>query len=447
MSQNEAETLTRDELEAFIGEHGIKTFKIGAVDIDGLWRGKRIAAPYFLESVVDKGTNICNILFGWDIQDLPVSDLKYTGYQTGYPDVTLMPDLSTLKLVPWEPGVAAVICDIYSVDGTPLELSPRQVLRRILEQAEDAGYQAQCGYELEFYLLKGTADELAGRGFRDLEPYSRGNHTYSVYRDTASEHIMGEIREQLAAYGIYIEASNSEHGPGQFEVNMRYCDALHAADSAMLLKHSVKELAAREGYTASFIAKLHPDWAGSSGHCHQSLLTRDGAVAFSNAEDPASLSAVGDSYMAGVVELAKEMTAFYLPTVNSYKRIEGAAWAGSSATWGFDNRTVALRAIPSAGAAARIENRIAGADANPHLVIAASIAAGIHGVTKGLTPPAAISGNGYEQVTKETMLPQTLWEATHLLESSNTARSLLGKPSSTTSWQLDAGRSASSTPR
>ena len=138
---------------------------------------------------------------------------------------------------------------------------------------------------MEFYLLKGTADELAGRGFRDLETYSRGNHTYSVFRDTASEHLLAEIREQLAAYGIYIEASNSEHGPGQFEVNMRYCDALHAADSAMLLKHAIKELAHRHGYTASFIAKLSTEWAGSSGHLHQSLVGVDGALAFANADD------------------------------------------------------------------------------------------------------------------------------------------------------------------
>jgi len=438
---------TDDDLKTFVEEQGITTFKVGAVDIDGIWRGKRIAAPYFLESVARKGTNICNILFGWDMQDVSVPNLSYTGWQTGYPDITLLPDLSTLKLVPWEPGVASVICDIYSPDGSVLELSPRQVLRRVLAQAEQAGYTAHCGYELEFYLLKGTADELEARGFRDLETMTRGNHTYSVFRDTAAEHVLGEIRDQLAAYGIYIEASNSEHGPGQFEVNMRYCDALHAADSAMLLKHSVKELAARHGYTATFIAKLSTEWAGSSGHCHQSLQGTDGSLVFANPDDAGNLSAVGQSYMAGVVDLAKEMTALYLPTINSYKRTEGATWAGSSATWGFDNRTVALRAIPAAGAAARIENRIAGADANPHLVIAASLAAGLHGVAKGLTPPAAIAGNGYEQATQADLLPQTLEEATRILEASNTVRTLLGDQFvdhyvATRRWELQQFRGA-----
>jgi glutamine synthetase len=426
VSNEQPSVSTANELQAFVDEHQIKTFKVGAVDVDGLWRGKRIAAPYFLESVASKGTNICNILFGWDLQDQSIPNLKYTGWQTGYPDITLLPDLSTLKLVPWEPGTASVICDIYEMDGTLLELAPRALLRRIVEQANAAGYAPKCGYELEVYLLKGTADELEAKGFRDLEPFSRGNHTYSVQRDTGSEYLIGEIREQLAAYGIYIEASNSEHGPGQFEVNMRYCDALAAADGAMLLKNSIKEIAAKHGCTASFIAKLSPEWAGSSGHLHQSLVDAHGNIAFANPEEPGRLSAVGEAYMAGVVDLAKDMTALYLPTINSYKRTEGGSWAGSSSTWGYDNRTVAVRAIPSAGPAARIENRIAGADANPYLVIAASLSAGLHGISKGLTPPAPMEGNAYEQVGPETALPHTLESACDVLENSNTARTLLG---------------------
>lgn len=426
MSHEQPSVSTADELKAFAEDHQIKTFKVGAVDVDGLWRGKRIAAPYFLESVAAKGTNICNILFGWDLQDQSIPNLKYTGWQTGYPDITLLPDLSTLKLVPWEPGTASVICDIYEIDGTLLELAPRALLQRIIEQANAAGYTPKCGYELEVYLLKGTADQLEAKGFRDLEPFSRGNHTYSVQRDTGSEYLIGEIREQLAAYGIYIEASNSEHGPGQFEVNMRYCDALAAADGAMLLKNSIKEIAAKHGCTASFIAKISPDWAGSSGHLHQSLVDAEGGIAFANRNEPGRLSAVGEAYMAGVVELAKDMTALYLPTINSYKRTEGGSWAGSSSTWGYDNRTVAVRAIPSDGPAARIENRIAGADANPYLVIAASLSAGLHGISKGLIPPAPIEGNAYEQAGPETALPHTLEAACDVLENSNMARTLLG---------------------
>jgi glutamine synthetase len=436
-----------EDLRQFVDERGIRTFKIGAVDLDGIWRGKRIAAPYFLERVAVKGTNICNILFGWDMHDVPIPDLGYTGWQTGYPDITLVPDLPTLAVVPWEAGTASLICDIIELDGTPLPLSPRALLRRLVDQAARAGYRPLCGYELEFYLLRGTPNDLASAGYSALEPLTSGNHTYSVYRDTASEYLLGDIRRQLADYGIDIEASNSEHGPGQFEVNMRYCDALSAADRAMLLKTSVKELAARHGCTASFIAKLSADWAGSSAHLHQSLAGTDGTPVFANPGDPARLSPTGEAYLAGMVDLAKDLTALYLPTVNSYKRTEGGSWAGSSATWGTDNRTVAMRSIPGSGAAARVENRIAGADANPYLVIAASLAAGLHGISKGLTPPEPVAGNAYEQADRGTALPRSLEEAADRLEASTTARTLLGDAFidhfvATRRWEVRQFRSA-----
>ena len=436
-----------DDLRRFIEQHGITTFKAGAVDIDGVWRGKRIAAPYFADAVWRKGTNICNILFGWDLHDVPIPGLTYTGWQTAYPDVVLVPDLSTLAVVPWEPGTASVICDVHELDGAPLPLSPRALLRRVAEQAAEAGYEAMCGYEFEFYVLRGTAEDLASRGFRDLAPLTHGNHTYSLYRDAGSEYIIGDIRKQLAAYGIYIEASNSEHGPGQFEVNFRYCTALQAADQAMMLKHSVKEIAASHGCTASFIAKLSPEWAGSSAHLHQSLHGLDGSAAFANPTDPARLSAIGEAYLAGVLDLAKDFTALYLPTINSYKRTEGGSWAGSSVTWGTDNRTVAVRAIPGSGPAARIENRVAGADANPYLVIAGNLAAGLHGIRKGLAPPTPVTGNAYEQADDTVALPASLEAAAAALAGSTTARTLLGDAfvdhfAATRRWEVNQSRSA-----
>jgi glutamine synthetase len=436
-----------DGLQRFIEQHGITTFKAGAVDIDGVWRGKRIAAEYFADAVWRKGTNICNILFGWDLHDVPIPGLSYTGWQTAYPDVVLVPDLSTLAVVPWEPGTASVICDVHELDGAPQQLSPRALLRRVTEQAAEAGYEAMCGYEFEFYVLRGTAEELASRGFRDLAPLTHGNHTYSLYRDTGSEYIIGDIRKKLAAYGIYIEASNSEHGPGQFEVNFRYTAALRAADQAMMLKHSVKEIAASHGCTASFIAKLSGEWAGSSAHLHQSLRGLDGSAAFANPGDPGRLSATGEAYLAGVLDLARDFTALYLPTINSYKRTEGGSWAGSSVTWGTDNRTVAVRAIPGSGPTARIENRVAGADANPYLVIAGNLAAGLHGIRKGLAPPTAVTGNAYEQVDAAVALPAGLEAAAGALAGSTTARTLLGDAfvdhfAATRRWEVNQSRSA-----
>jgi glutamine synthetase len=418
----------KSQLEEFAEEHRIHTFKIGAVDLDGLWRGKRVSRDYFLKSVRDKGTFICNILFGWDMQDEPITDLAYTGYHTGYPDINLLPDLTTLRPVPWEPGVASVICDIYERDGQPVDVSPRNALRSMVSRAESLGYSPIAAYEFEFYLFQGTPRELAAKGWRELQPLSDGHHTYNVYRDTGTEFLIGEVRRQLADYGVFIEASNSEHGPGQFEVNIHYSDALQAADNAMLLKHTIKELAARQGYTASFIAKINPDWAGSSGHVHQSLIGQDGSPAFANPADPKSLSDVGAQYLAGLVEHAADMTALYLPTINSYKRTEGGQWAGSSSTWGVDNRTVAIRSIPGSGASARVENRVGGADANPYLVIAANLASGLDGIERGLTPPAPIEGNAYALPAGQApLLPTSLHDATDKLQASIFVRKMLGE--------------------
>lgn len=416
-------------VEEFVAEHGIKVIKIGAPDIDGLWRGKRLSAQYFVESAFEAGTNICNILFGWDIQDTSIPNLTFTGWHSGYPDVNLRPDLTTLRPVPGEPGVASVICDVYQPDGTLLALSPRGVLRRVLDRAKTLGFDPVCAYEFEFYLFEGTPRELARRDWRDLEPISNGNHTYNMYRDSGTEYVIGLIRDRLAEQGVFIEASNSEHGAGQFEVNIHYGDTLRAADSALILKHTVKEIAAAHGLTASFMAKIRPDQAGSSGHVHQSLVgVEDGDPLFANPVNPLELSEIGHAYLAGLVAGARDFTALYLPTINSYKRVEGGQWAGSSATWGLDNRTVAIRSIPSAGPAARVENRVPGADANPYLVLAANIAAGLSGIEQNLTPPPAVTGNAYEQDGDEALrLPHSLEAATEVFAESALAKEYFGE--------------------
>lgn len=416
-------------VEEFVAEHGIKVIKIGAPDIDGLWRGKRLSAQYFLESAFEAGTNICNILFGWDIQDMSIPNLTFTGWHSGYPDVNLRPDLTTLRPVPGERGVASVICDIYQPDGSPLALSPRGVLRRVLDRAKSLGYDPVCAYEFEFYLFEGTPRELARRDWRDLEPISNGNHTYNMYRDSGTEYVIGLIRDRLAEQGVFIEASNSEHGAGQFEVNIHYGDTLRAADSALILKHTVKEIAAAHGLTASFMAKIRPDQAGSSGHVHQSLVSvEDGDPLFANPVNPRELSEIGQAYLAGLVAGARDFTAIYLPTINSYKRVEGGQWAGSSATWGLDNRTVAIRSIPSAGPAARVENRVPGADANPYLVLAANVAAGLSGIEQNLTPPPAVTGNAYEQDDDASLrLPHSLEAAAEVFADSTLAKEYFGE--------------------
>jgi glutamine synthetase len=436
-----SEITTRAELLDYLEKHEIRTVRVGAVDIDGVWRGKRIPVQYFSDSVWERGTNICNILFGWDMVDELLPGLAYTGWQTGYPDITLKPDLNTITLIPWEPHTAAVICDIFELDGTPLELSPRQVLHRIIGQAEEMGFTSRAAYEYEFYVLRQPPGQLNAEDFSNIEPLTYGSRTYSLQRGHGTEYLLGDIREQLAAAGVYIEACNSEHGPGQFEVNIHHDDVLRAADHALVLKNAIKEIAASHGHTATFMAKLRPEWAGSSGHVHQSLMSADGSPAFASDEANA-LSETGRQYLAGLVSTAKDLTAIYLPTVNSYKRSEGGSWAGASATWGRDNRTVAIRSIPSAGEAARVENRVPGADANPYLVIAANLAAGLHGIRKGLVPPAESTGNAYEAANaSEVALPTTLSAAVDAFLESDMTRTLLGEQfvehfAATRRWEL-----------
>lgn len=417
------------DLATFFEVNQIKVVKLGAPDIDGLWRGKRIMAKYFIEAVAAAGTNICDVIFGWDVQDVPITKLSFTGFHSGYPDVNLRPDLSTLTVVPHEPGTASVICDVLTLAGELLDLSPRGVLRRVVERANSMGFEPVCSNEFEFYLLEGSPRELARRNFRDLEPISSGTHTYSVYRDTGSEEIIGELRDRLATLGVFIEASNSENGPGQFEVNIHYDNALDAADSALVLKHTTKELAAERGMTATFMAKFISSEAGSSGHVHQSLVDlKTGKPVFANPENPLELSTIGQQYLAGVVSGARDMAAIYLPTTNSYKRVEGPQWTGTSATWGIDNRSVAVRSIPSAGPAARIENRVPGADANPYLVLAANIASGLNGIEKGLIPGPAVVGSAYDlPLTAEQRLPVDLSRSTELFANSAVAKEFLGE--------------------
>lgn len=423
-----SEVSNAPEVRDWLKSNGIHTVRVGTVDIDGLWRGKRIPARYFAESVWTKGTNLANILFGWDVTDDLLPGLKYTGWQTGYPDFNIRPDLSTLTTVPWEPGAASVMCDPYEFDGSAVGLSPRHLLRRAVQQVTDLGYTAAAAYELEFYLLDSSTSDIRSRGFRDLKPVTEGNHTYSLQRGNATEYVLAEIREKLAEAGVYIEACNTEHGPGQFEVNIRYGDPLQAADHAVMLKTGVREIAAQHGLTATFMAKIHPDWAGSSGHMHQSLTDASGEPLFASAGGK-ELSDTGRHYLAGLVSLARELSALYLPNTNSYKRSEAVgSWAGANATWGTDNRTVAVRAIPSTGHPARVENRLAGADANPYLVIAASLWSGLHGIKNSLEPGDAVTGNAYElPYDASKALPSTLGAALDLFEGSSAARDFFGE--------------------
>lgn len=425
MATPEPEHLGR--VAALIEEHAIETVVMGAVDIDGLWRGKRVPAEYFLGGVCQKGSNICKIVFGWDIADEMIPGLDYVGWDRGYPDLTMVPDLSTLAVVPWHAHTASVICDFVELDGTPVALSPRQVLRDVLDRAARMGFSVRVGYELEFYMFKESPESLRAKDFVELDPATPGVHTYSLFRLASVAPVINDMVRHMSDYGISLEAANTEYGPGQFEINMHHDTAMAAADHVVMYKEGVREIGALHGAVATFMAKYRSDWAGSSGHIHQSLWTADGANAFADPQRPGALSSLAGRYAAGQLATMGDVTALLCPTVNSYKRKVAYTWSPTTATMGLDNRTTALRLVPGSPGSCRIEHRLPGADANPYLAIAAIVAGGLHGIERDLTPPAALEVNAYGLGPDEVVtLPRTLDEAVDVLQESKVARQLLG---------------------
>jgi glutamine synthetase len=305
-------------------------------------------------------------------------------------------------------------------------LDPRVVLRRLIERSRSHGLEPRAGIEYEFYLFRGDLAALAQSGWR-LQPLRTRPYTYGVYGGSLDEDVIGEIRRQLTAAGIPVEACNPETGPGQFELNIRYDDALKAADDAFFYKNGVKEIAARHGLMASFMAKPRRDWAGSSCHVHQSLWERgDGSNSFFDHERGEGLSPAGRHYAGGLLATMREFTALFAPTPNSYKRFTPYSWAGTSVSWSYENRSTGIRAIAGHPAESRLEHRLPGADTNPYIVVAACLAGGLHGIEQKIEPPPACEGDAYATSRYESV-PTSLEEAIGLLERSTVAREMLGE--------------------
>lgn len=396
-------------------KHSIRRVKLGAFDIDCTLRGKYVSLDKFW-SAMDSGTAFCDVIFGWDIADLLYDNARITGWHTGFPDAAARIDADSFRLIPWEPGTAFFLLDFVNVAA----VAPRQALQRALEKA--SRYKAFFSAEYEFFFFRETPHSLREKNYRHLTPLSPGSFGYSVLR--ASEHsaLALQLFDQLPAFGIPIEGFHTETGPGVYEAAIAVDEALAAADKAALFKTAVKEIAAQHGVIPTFMAKWNAELPGSSGHLHQSLwdaekrenLFTDGA---------GGMSALMQHYIAGLVANLPEFTAVFCPTINSYKRTVPGAWAPINATWGIDNRTTAIRAIPGGAKSTRVELRVTGADINPYLAIAAALAAGVDGIERELPlPPATV--NAYSGGAEP--LPRSLPEATALFRRSELARRWLG---------------------
>ena len=410
-------------LKAFDNQN-INKVKLGTFDLDGVFRGKYVSLDKFIGAAVS-GLSFCDVIYGWDVNDELYDRESLTGWHTGYPDAKVRIDLDTFRAIPWEPETALFIMDLYEPDEAPHPLSPRHLLKTLLDRAQGLGYTVKCAAEYEFFFFEETSHSLQEKGFTDLKPLTPGMFGYSIIRASSRAELIHNIIDAMRDYGIELEGIHTETGPGVYETAIHSEFGIAAADKAALFKSAIKEIAARHGLTATFMAKWNADLPGCSGHIHQSLWKED-HNSFSDSESPDKLSDTARQYIAGNLAMMADLTALSCPTINSYKRAVPGVWSPVNASWGLENRTTAIRAVPGNFAkSARVESRLSGADANPYLAMAASLAAGLYGIENELEPPSPVAGNAYEDGSLA-LLPTNLAAATKLLNHSEMARKYLG---------------------
>lgn len=359
---------------------GITTVVMGIGDLNGVLRGKRIPVSHW-PVIREEGMAISNAMFAMDMT-CDIWDTPYANMGTGYPDVRVFPLSDVPHTMPWDPGAAFVMGRVEKEHGGPLEIDPRNALVGVTERAKAMGLEILIGAELEFFLLDPET----------LLPRDRGIQVYGLERAMELEPVLGPIRDQLVAAGIPIEQSNPEYAPGQVEVNIRYSNALETADRVVAFRGMVKQLAITHGYVASFMAKPFFELSGNGFHVHHSANDAAGKNLFA---DNGHLSALGKNYLAGMRRHMVELAIFSAPNPNSYRRRQPYTFCPINNAWGVDNRTVGLRVIEGLDRAVRVEQRDASADANPYLLLAGQIAAGLAGIEGGWDPGPAETGDGY----------------------------------------------------
>lgn len=422
------------QIEKLIKEKDLRCIIIGTPDIVGNLRGRGVVPQHFLKTICQEGLGICDCIYIMDTLDnihLPSRKLGwYPDWGGGFRDYVIKPDLSTFGLVPWLDRTALVIGDVYDQNtGQLLETAPRSLLKKLVERAERLGYQILAASELEFVILPEPISQIAAKGFREIERLSPGCYDYSVYRLSVHQELIEEIVQKMNQRGVEIHTYQVEAGGGQFEFQLKHCPILQAADRACLYKSGVKEMIARQGMTATFMAKFDPQSFGSSCHVHQSLLDKkSGRNLFWDPGQEHHVSKLMAHYAGGLLAVLPEFTLMWAPYVNSYKRYGPGSAAGLNATWGVDNRTVGLRVLAESEASCRLEHRVPGADANPYLVMAAMLAGGLYGLENQITPPELFSGNAYALPEKKARrVPLTLGEAAKSFLGSKVARAYLGE--------------------
>jgi len=419
------------ELLQELTEESASKVKLAITDIDGVLRGKLISLDKF-RSVAENGFGFCDVVFGWDAGDQAYDNGRYTGWHTGYPDALATIDIGTFRRVPWEGDLPFFLADFKDASaaarGEALPVCPRGLLKKIIRQSEDAGYKSYFSQEFEWFNFLGRGGEVAAEDYRKLPPLSQGMFGYSILRASQGSAYFQDLFDMLEKFGVPLEGLHTETGPGVYEAAILYAETLEAADRAVLFKSGVKEIAHRHGVLPTFMAKFSESLPGCSGHVHQSLWSADGSQnLFYDADSATNISPLMESYIAGQLHCLPHILPLYAPTVNSYKRLVEGAWAPTTITWGIDNRTTALRALPGSATSTRLETRVVGSDSNPYLAMAGCLASGLYGIRNGLKldiPPTR--GSGYEDKARG-VLPRNLWEATQAMKGSALAAELFGE--------------------
>lgn len=414
-------TLTLDQLRALVDDGSIDTVLVAMTDMQGRLQGKRCSAEFFLDEVIEHATEACDYLLAVDVDMNTVDGYEISSWDRGYGDCVLRPDLATLRLVPWHEATAMVFCDVERVEGGPVPVSPRQVLRRQLDRLADRELAAFVGTELEFIVFDDTYEQAWRSGYRGLTAANQYNVDYSMLGTGRIEPLLRRIRNEMVGAGLYVESAKGECNPGQHEIAFRYTDALSTCDNHSIYKTGSKEIAAQEGKSLTFMAK-YDEREGNSCHIHLSLRSASGEPVFAG-DGPGGMSPMMQQFLAGQLACLRELTYFLAPSINSYKRYVPGSFAPTAVGWGRDNRTCALRVVGH-GESLRMENRVPGGDVNPYLAVAALIAAGLHGIDNELPLEDECTGNAY--TSGKAAVPATLRDAAMLFGESAMARSAFG---------------------
>jgi glutamine synthetase len=410
-------------LEQLVQRGAVDTVIVAFADMQGRLVGKRMAAGLFVEEVAAHGAECCSYLLAVDVEMNTVSGYAMSGWETGYGDMVMTPDLSTLRLTPWLHATALVIADLGWADGGEVAVAPRAILRRQLERLGARGLIADVATELEFIVFEESYRQAWAGGYRGLTPASDYNIDYAMLASARMEPLLRDIRLGMEGAGLRFEAVKGECNRGQQEIGFRYDEAMVTCDNHAIYKNGAKEIADRHGKSLTFMAKYDAA-EGNSCHIHLSLRDKDGAAVFDDGARPHGMSATFGNFLAGLLATVRELTLFYAPNINSYKRFADGSFAPTAVAWGLDNRTCALRVVGH-GRNIRVECRIPGGDVNPYLAVAALIAGGLYGIERGLELPAPYAGNAYGATDLE-RLPATLADAAAVFGASALAREAFG---------------------